>query len=66
MENKERKETNSALGHAVVGGAAGAGTYAVIGGVGVAIGGTAIALGLGSFIAIGAVVGLAAKALRDT
>jgi len=63
MRNIE--EESGAVGHAVAGGVVGAGTYGVVGGVGVAVGGTAIALGLGSFIAIGAIVGLAAKALRD-
>ena len=42
----------------VVGGAVGAGTYAIIGGIGVAVGGTAVGITLGPFIAIGSGLGL--------
>ena len=47
-----------AVGSAVVGGAAGAATYASIGGVGVAAAGTAVGVTLAPFVAIGAGVSL--------
>ncbi len=52
---KELTKTGIATG---VGAAAGAGTYGIIGGVGVAATGTAVGVTLGPFIAIGAGVGL--------
>ena len=45
------------------GGAAGAGIYGIIGGVGVAATGTAVGITLGPFITIGAGVGLAGYGL---
>ena len=50
----------SAIGAGAVGVAAGAGTYGVIGRVGIAAGGTAVGITLGPFITIGAGVGLTA------
>ena len=46
-----------AAGAAATGAAVGAGTYATIGGIGIAAGGTAVGVTLGPFIAIGAGIG---------
>ena len=56
MENGT-KEALKAAGSGVGGAAAGAATYSVIGGVGIAATGTAVGVTLGPFIAIGAVIG---------
>ena len=56
-----RNGTKNALktvGAGAAGGAVGAGTYATIGGIGVAATGTAVGITLGPFIAIGTGVGL--------
>jgi len=53
------KESAKAGVVAATGAAVGAGTYATIGGVGLAATGTAVGITLGPFIAIGAGVGLA-------
>lgn len=45
------------VGSATVGGLAGAGVYSAIGGVGLAVGGTAVGITAGPFIAIGAGLG---------
>ena len=47
-----------AAGSAVAGAVAGAGIYATIGGVGLAVGGTAVGVTLGPFVAIGTGLGL--------
>ena len=52
------KDTVNAVTSAVAGGAVGAGIYATTGGVGLAVGGTAIGVTLGPFVAIGAGVAL--------
>jgi hypothetical protein len=52
-----------AVGTAVAGGAAGAATYGVIGGIGVAAAGTAVGITLGPLVCIGAGVGLAGYGL---
>jgi len=51
------KNALKTVGAAAAGGAAGAGVYWVIGGVGVAATGTAVGITLGPFIAIGAGLG---------
>ena len=51
------KDALKTVATAGIGAAAGAGTYGVIGGVGVAAVGTAVGITLGPFIAIGAGVG---------
>ena len=48
-----------AAGAGVAGAIVGAGTYATIGGVGLAVGGTAVGVTLGPFIAIGGGLALA-------
>jgi hypothetical protein len=53
------KNAVKAAGSAAAGGVAGASIYGVIGGIGVAAGGTAVGISLGPFIAIGSGVGLA-------
>jgi len=52
-----------AAGSTVAGGAGGAAAYATIGGIGIAIGGTAFGITLGPFIAIGAGTALTAYGL---
>lgn len=52
------KEALKAGAAAGAGGAAGAAAYGVIGGIGVAAGGTAVSITLGPFIMIGAGLGL--------
>lgn len=47
----------------VVGAGAGAATYGVIGGVGIAVSGTAVGITIGPFVAIGAGLGLAGYGL---
>ncbi len=56
--NKGKKEALKAVGAGGIGAAAGAGAYATIGGMGLAVGGTAVGITLGPFVAIGAGVGL--------
>ena len=57
-ENKSN-EPAKAAGAAVAGGVAGAATSAVVGGMGLSVGGTAVAIGAAPVIAVGVVVGLA-------
>jgi hypothetical protein len=52
------KNALQAAGTTVGGAAAGAATYGIIGGIGVAAGGTAVGITLGPFICIGAGLGL--------
>ena len=52
------KNALKCVGAGTGGAAAGAGVYAVIGGIGLAAGGTAVGITLGPFIAIGAGAGL--------
>lgn len=56
INKKEARKAGTACG---VGGAVGASTHATIGSVGLAATGTAVGVGLGWFIAAGAVLGLA-------
>ena len=49
-----------------IGAGAGATTYAIIGGVGIALGGTAFGVGLAGMTVIGATAGLATKGLVDS
>jgi hypothetical protein len=56
--NEGQKNALKATGTAAAGGAAGAVTYATIGGLGLAVGGTAVGITLGPFICIGAGLGL--------
>jgi hypothetical protein len=53
-----KKDLIKAAGTTAVGAAAGATTYGVIGGIGVAVSGTAVGVTLGPFICIGAGIGL--------
>ena len=53
------KEAIRAGGSAAAGAAAGAATFAGIGGLGLAIGGSALAIGTAPVVAVGSVVGLA-------
>lgn len=65
-ENTMKEGTKDALkagGSAVGGGAVGAAIYSVIGGIGIAGGGTAVGITLGPFIAIGSGIGLAGYGL---
>lgn len=55
---KSTKNVLKAAGASAAGGAAGAGIYAAIGGIGLAATGTAIGITLGPFIAIGGAAGL--------
>lgn len=57
--NRKLTEKEKAVGSATVGAVTGAGVSTAVGGVGLAAGGTAVALGLGAFMAAFAVVGLA-------
>lgn len=58
MRNSQ-KEVLKTAACSVLGGAAGAGTYGVIGGVGLTVVGTGVGITLGPFIAIGAGLGAA-------
>ncbi len=51
------KASETTIGSAVIGGAGGAGIYTTTGGIGLAVGGTAISISLLPLIAIGAVIG---------
>lgn len=64
MPNKRKrrvntKETKNVAKAGAVGGAAGAGVYTAVGGAGLAVGGTAIALTIGAYILAGSVVAAA-------
>ena len=48
-----------------IGGFTGAVTYAVVGGAGLAVGGTAVALGLGSYVVGGAIAGHSVESSLD-
>ena len=61
-KNQNSDQPNQALkagGAVTAGAAAGAAGYAAIGGMGLTVGGTAMAIGVAPFVAAGAVVGLA-------
>ena len=66
MSNRNNNdfETAEAVGFAATGAVAGAGVAATVGGMGLAVGGTAVAITAAPVIAAGAVVGLAAYTLK--
>ncbi|MGB2754937.1 MAG: hypothetical protein WBD75_00870 [Phycisphaerae bacterium] len=57
------KNAVKCAGAGVVGGAAGAAVYGIIGGIGVALTGTAVGITLGPFIGLGAAIGLGGYSL---
>jgi hypothetical protein len=63
--SKQPPEDNlkEAAGFAAGGAAAGAGASALLGGMGLAIGGTAVGIGMAPVMGLGAIVGLAAYGL---
>ena len=61
--NRRKDEEHSVIVPAVAGGVVGAGTYSVVGGAGLAVVGTGVAVGLGGFILAGALAGIALDAL---
>lgn len=61
--NHTGKNVTKTLISAVVGGGVGAGAYSVIGGIGIAVGGTAVGVTVGPFVVIGAGLGAAAYGL---
>jgi hypothetical protein len=61
-----KDKVKEAAGFATAGGAAGAAVAASVGGMGLAFGGTAIAITAAPVVFAGAIVGLAAYAIKDT
>lgn len=62
--SKSNNNAGEAVGYAAGGAVAGAGLSAWLGGMGLAVGGTAIGIGMAPVIAAGAVVGLAAYGVK--
>lgn len=62
--SKSNNNADEAAGYAAGGAVAGAGLSAWLGGMGLAVGGTAIGIGMAPVIAAGAVVGLAAYGVK--
>ena len=62
--SKRNKKTKEAACYAATGAAAGASLSACLGGMGLALGGTAVGIGMGAVIAAGAVLGLAAHTIK--
>lgn len=58
--NAGKKEALNTVGSAGAGAVAGVGIYSLTGGIGIAVGGTAVGLTVGPFIVIGAGVGATA------
>jgi hypothetical protein len=69
MSDSKNKSGPEAAGYAAAGAAAGAGLSAWIGGMGLALAGTAVSIGMAPVAAVGAMAGLAVygvkKALED-
>ena len=64
MSQKKEQDVQSAVAYTAGGAVAGGAVAATVGGMGLAVGGTAVAIGTAPVVAVGAVVGLAAYGVK--